>query len=519
MFSLSEYFSRILTFQCHFDTCFVVSTMILSHSAFLLCLPLSYCVFKTEEGITIERSNPLCPTQVNHHAYNDIPSVGSSFPEVISSIHLLPGNRSSLSSTPPAATALVSNPRGPKENPPKKIKKFTNIKMRPKSFTILSSFLLYLRLSRVLAAYTLIQDYTGPAFFEGFEFFTQPDPTNGYVTFVDEETANATALAGFLPSSSSSSSSAGNNNGSANPVYLGVDSTTVLSGAGGPGRNALRMYSTRTYEHGLVIADIAHMPGGICGVWPAFWMLGTSATWPLAGEIDIVEGVHDQRFNRMTLHTDAGVVVANDTSSFTGDLVTADCDVNAPDQDKNAGCQIADQPTTPSFGVPFNQMDGGVFAVEWTAQSIQIWFFPRSNVPPDVLLSTSPGPTTTGWGEPNALFAGNFSLDAHFQQMQIIFDTTFCGDWAGQTWSSTPECAALAPTCEEYVAAHPEAFQDAYWAIRSLRVFQQAESGSSSSTPSSPPTSTTSAAPAGDTVVPVSRMRRRKENVSFEVSG
>ena len=25
----------------------------------------------------------------------------------------------------------------------------------------------------------------------------------------------------------------------------------------------------KSWTHGLIISDIAHMPGGICGVWPA----------------------------------------------------------------------------------------------------------------------------------------------------------------------------------------------------------------------------------------------------------
>ena len=55
--------------------------------------------------------------------------------------------------------------------------------------------------------------------------------------------------------------------------------------------------------------------------------------------------------------------------------------------------------------------------------------------------------------------------------MQILFDTTFCGDWAGKAWKQS-ECAAKAPTCEEYVANNPEAFEDAYWLVNSVKVFE-----------------------------------------------
>lgn len=53
------------------------------------------------------------------------------------------------------------------------------------------------------------------------------------------------------------------NNGS---IYMGVDHQNVASGSG---RDSVRIASTKTYNHGLIILDLAHMPGGICGTWPA----------------------------------------------------------------------------------------------------------------------------------------------------------------------------------------------------------------------------------------------------------
>ena len=62
-------------------------------------------------------------------------------------------------------------------------------------------------------------------------------------------------------------------------------------------------------------------------------------------------------------------------------------------------------------------------------------------------------------------------MDDHFKNLKIVFDTTFCGDWAGNTWNES-SCASLAPTCEEYVAKNPQAFKDSYWAVNTLQVFQ-----------------------------------------------
>jgi hypothetical protein len=59
------------------------------------------------------------------------------------------------------------------------------------------------------------------------------------------------------------------------PIYIGVDHNTVLNSAGA-GRRSVRISSKRTFMHGLFISDIFHMPGGICGTWPA---RGSYAIW------------------------------------------------------------------------------------------------------------------------------------------------------------------------------------------------------------------------------------------------
>jgi hypothetical protein len=55
---------------------------------------------------------------------------------------------------------------------------------------------------------------------------------------------------------------------------------------------SIRIVSTKTFYHGLVIADFDRMPFG-CSVWPSFWSVGPS--WPHNGEIDIVEGVNNNQ--------------------------------------------------------------------------------------------------------------------------------------------------------------------------------------------------------------------------------
>lgn len=90
------------------------------------------------------------------------------------------------------------------------------------------------------------------------------------MTYVDQGTAQAN---GFINT----------DNG---VISIGVDHTNVASGSG---RESVRITSKNSYNHGLVILDLSHMPDG-CGTWPAFWMVGPS--WPTNGEIDIIEGVN-----------------------------------------------------------------------------------------------------------------------------------------------------------------------------------------------------------------------------------
>lgn len=63
-------------------------------------------------------------------------------------------------------------------------------------------------------------------------------------------------------------------------------------------------------------------------------------------------------------------------------------------------------------------------------------------------------------------------MSKSFTDQQIVFDTTFCGDWAGNTWSSS-SCSAKADTCDAYVQNNPQAFEDAYWSINALKVYAE----------------------------------------------
>ncbi|KAL8927873.1 MAG: hypothetical protein Q9172_001173 [Xanthocarpia lactea] len=283
------------------------------------------------------------------------------------------------------------------------------------------------------AQYTLQDDYSGPDFLDGFTFFTDADPTEGYVDYVDG-TSN-----GLFSQSGGS-------------VTLSVDSSNIASGRG---RQSVRLTSKASYNHALVVIDVGHMPANICGVWPAFWSTGPD--WPSNGEIDIIEGVNLQSTNKLTLHSDPG------------------CTINGKDCQGSTGCSV----DSGLYGDSINSAGGAIYALEWTSEGMSIWGWTGSDAPSDAL---SGAPDPSGWGTPTGSFPSGpgCDVDTFFKDQQLVFDTTFCGVWAGEVWADDPQCSSLAATCEEYVQNTPEAFVDAYWTINALKVYTNGDGSSSS---------------------------------------
>jgi hypothetical protein len=83
------------------------------------------------------------------------------------------------------------------------------------------------------------------------------DPTHGSVNYLSKNKAQSAGLAKTT-------------NGQ---VYVGVDSVNKAKLLGSSktrhGRDSVRLESKATYGNGLLIADIEHMPGTACGVWPS----------------------------------------------------------------------------------------------------------------------------------------------------------------------------------------------------------------------------------------------------------
>lgn len=265
------------------------------------------------------------------------------------------------------------------------------------------------------------------------------------------------------------------------------------------GRPSVRITTKKAYTKGLFIADIAHMPSNACGSWPAFWSLG-SGTWPANGEVDIIEGVNNQPTNIFAMHTSDGCTISGTDQTST--LLTEDCSTTG--KYGYTGC-TSQMPSGSSFGTSFNKANGGVYAMEWTSQAIKLWFFPRNEIPDSIAAGA---PDVSEFGKPSANFQGSCDIDKHFKDHSFVFDTTFCGDWAGNVYGSSgcpmynnADGTSKGPiySCVEYVGKNPKAFKDTYWKINSFQVFQitnptmTTTTISTSSLPSSIPAVSTSA--------------------------
>ncbi|OQD71734.1 hypothetical protein PENPOL_c001G03858 [Penicillium polonicum] len=333
------------------------------------------------------------------------------------------------------------------------------------------SLMLALLCSPVAATtYSLVENWQGKNFLDYFNFHVGSDPTNGFVNYLDKETAESSGLVKVTDSGS---------------VYLGVDHATKLDAKGKKGRDSVRIGSKKYYDQSLVIADIAHMPGSTCGTWPAFWSVGKN--WPADGEIDIIEGVNMADHNEIVMHT-AGTCSLTDTD-MTGSVNATGCGEDLG----TVGCKIEGHEG--SYGTSFNKQKGGVYTLQWTDDFLKIWYFPRSAIPASI---TSGKPDVTEFGKPMALVQESCDVASAFKAQSFVFDVTFCGDWAGGVYgdSGCPMTGGDSfQSCHNYVANNPAQFKETYWEINSVKIYQAGVKGIAPVSSSEPEPATTAAAP------------------------
>lgn len=273
--------------------------------------------------------------------------------------------------------------------------------------------------------YELDVEYSGPGFGDGWYFMDEHDPTGGCVKFLGRAAAVAAGLVRY--------------DSSVGEYLIKADSEKMALSCGADGRNAIRLASKKTWrDGGLFSIDLSHMPAG-CGTWPAFWLVASPCgqhgrcSWPIQGEIDIIEGGNLQTQVQTTLHAKPGckmepscALYPNMTGEFKGHT---DCNTEI---DGNSGCAIFGPEN--SYGAPLNARGGGVIVAEWREEQVSAWFFEHGKEPAD-LISNSPEPDT--WPTPYAAFPLEANCaGTHFEDLQLVFDTTFCGGFAGGTYGS-----------------------------------------------------------------------------------
>ncbi|WVQ86080.1 hypothetical protein IAT38_008248 [Cryptococcus sp. DSM 104549] len=300
------------------------------------------------------------------------------------------------------------------------------------------------------ATYTLTHDWKGNDFYDNFDFKTFDDPTHGRVNYVDMDTAKAQNL-----------SWAGDNT-----FVMRADAyNTVDSSA--RGRNSVRIHSKNTFTNGVVMLDVKHIPVG-CGTWPAFWSC-TRGSWPVGGEIDIIEGVHGRGRNLASLHTSSGCDMPS-SRYMSGDITSNSCGGSS------SGCGAVDD-NGASFGQDFNANGGGIFVMlRDDSRGIKVWFWPHNDgfLPFDISTS-SHTIFESLWGEPFAYFPSTDScnLPSFFRDHEFIINLTFCGDWAASAWGASGCAGDIGWACDDFVNKNPGAFADAYWEISGMRWYDQ----------------------------------------------
>lgn len=142
------------------------------------------------------------------------------------------------------------------------------------------------------ARFRIADTFKGRDFFDGFNWETLNDPTDGRVNFVDMSTAMRSNLSfgtyyakycwkSVLTQISSLSASE-------DKFIMRADHAKVVS-PDDRGRDSVRITSQKAWDDSTIVLDLSHMPEG-CATWPAFWTLSQQGPWPRGGEVDVIEG-------------------------------------------------------------------------------------------------------------------------------------------------------------------------------------------------------------------------------------
>jgi len=272
----------------------------------------------------------------------------------------------------------------------------------------------------------------GETFFDDFNFLTH-DPNNGASHFLGSfEEARTAGVVEVDPSNA--------------VLRAGPRSGREFK------RQTVKVGTKKAWKYFLAMLKFSHVPFG-CGVWPAFFTLG-QGRWPMAGEMDILEYVHD--FGSMTSFHSGKQCKLNRTevNKFT------------PMPDANVGGNLGEEyncyteycGTCHSLGCAPNVLPlrtgqqwaerPGIVAMERTADFAKIFFIPEAEIPQDVaddaprpeewsqwLIAHYPFGASAGCPDPEDVMAAQY----------FILSIAFCGDWASKVWGFSPTCVGMGP--------------------------------------------------------------------------
>ncbi|KAF7361946.1 putative glycosidase C21B10.07 [Mycena venus] len=304
-----------------------------------------------------------------------------------------------------------------------------------------------------VSSYSIRDSYMGFQFLDTWRWETEDDPTHGRTNYLDKNTSISLNLT--VASNTS--------------FIMRADNVNMVPPAErGESKEPANILPLRPYGDSLIMLDLWHMPTG-CATWPAFWTVSKAGPWPHGGEVDIIEGVNNNANNLASLHTTANCNMTQ-IREQSGQTISTQCDAS---YNYNQGCGVSFTKRN-SYGRPFNLNGGGYYVMRRGECGIFVWFWSRRDpsVPPEVsqgLNTVNPDPSF--WGEPDAVFpTDSCDYPSHFDAHSIVFDLTFCGDWAGSpsAYNSDTGCPG---NCIDFVNNNPRAFDEAYWEIGSLRVY------------------------------------------------
>ena len=149
---------------------------------------------------------------------------------------------------------------------------------------------------RASGPYKLFQAQEGEHFFNFYDFYDGEDSLGsaGYIRYVGHKRAFDLGIANVTQEITY-----GHKGKDFSTPFAYMSSSPTEKGP----RESVRLEGKTTFNRGLFILDLRHMPAG-CGLWPAFW-LTNEENWPDFGEIDIVEGINNQTKAKTAMHTSA----------------------------------------------------------------------------------------------------------------------------------------------------------------------------------------------------------------------